>query len=140
MGAAHVGDRGEVRVGPLRVVVDDHVREVARRQRVVPLLRLGVDHADEVVVVEVDAGDRHHRQLQDPHERAVLGAPDDAAVGDDGLARRRASRGCARARRPPAIESGSGLSCVRMSARLWERAYSTSRSSFAFVGARSWRG
>ncbi len=58
MGRAHVGDGHELGVGPLGVVVDDHVREVAGGERVVSLLGLGVDHADEVVLVEVDPGDR----------------------------------------------------------------------------------
>jgi hypothetical protein len=67
------------------MVVDDHVREVARRQGVVPLLRLGVDHGDEVVLVEDDARDGNDRELQDAHEGAVLRPADDAAVSDDRL-------------------------------------------------------
>ena len=81
--AAHVGDRGEARLGPLRVVIDHHVREAPRRQRVVPLFRLRVDHGDEVVLVEDHARDGEDRELQHAHHRAVLGTADDAAIGHD---------------------------------------------------------
>ena len=53
--APHLGDRGAAARGALGVVVDDHIGEAIDRQAVVPGLGLGVDHADQIEVLEGDA-------------------------------------------------------------------------------------
>jgi hypothetical protein len=77
------GERHERRHLARRVVIhaeDLLVGDERAAQRVVAHGRLRVDEADDVEVRGVHARDRHERDLEQAHHRAVLGAPEHAAV------------------------------------------------------------
>ena len=77
---ADVAPGGARAAGAQRVVIDDDVDAVVGRQRVVAGLGLAVDERDGVELGGIDALDGRERHLQVLDHRAVLGAPDDAAV------------------------------------------------------------
>jgi hypothetical protein len=65
------------------VVVDDDVDAVARRQRVVAGLGLGVDEGDDRELAQVEVVDGLVLEAEHRDHGPVLGAADDAAARDD---------------------------------------------------------